>query len=135
MFLAPVNVGRLGFVAGSTSLKAFVMPFAGRLTAVKISDTTAITASDSNYHTITVVNKGLAGSGAVAMIATTTTKATGTGATGNIAANVPADVTLSTTYANTLFVEGDVILVTATNAASGTGTNANVDLFAVPGGY
>lgn len=135
MFLAPINVGRLGFTAGATSLKAFVMPFDGRLTAVKISDSTDITASDTNYHTITVVNKGKAGSGAVAMVATTTTKATGTGATGNVTAYIPKDATLSTTYANTLFVEGDVILVTATNAASGTGTAANVDLFAVPGGY
>ena len=133
MFLAPVNVGRLGFVAGSTSLKMFVMPFAGRLTAVKISDSTAITASDTNYHTITVVNKGTAGSGATAMIAATTTKATG--GTGDITAYIPKDATLSTTYANTLFAEGDVIAVTATVASSGTGTAANVDLFAVPGGY
>ena len=65
------------------------------------------------------------------MVAATTTKITG--GTGNITAYIPVDATLSTTYADTLFDEGDVILVTATVASSGTGTAANVDLIAVAG--
>ena len=134
MYVTPISVGRLAFTT-TTAARAFIMPFSGRLTAVKISDTTAHSASDSNYHTITVVNKGAAAAGSTAMVATTNTKATGTGATGDLAANVPADATLSTTYANTLFTEGDVILVTATRASSGSLTNGCVDLLAVPGGY
>jgi hypothetical protein len=134
MFVTPRVVGRLNFTT-TTAGRAFVMPFSGRLTAVKISDTTAVTASDTNYHTFTVVNKGLANAGTTAMIATTTSKATGTGATGDIAANIPKDATLSTTYADTLFVEGDVVLVTATRASSGAFTNGAVTLIAVPGGY
>jgi hypothetical protein len=135
MFLTPINVGRLDGLTTSTASRAFIMPFAGRLTALKISDTTAVTASDTNYFTITCVNKGLAAAGSTAMIATCTTKATGTGATGNIAANIPASATVSTTYASTLFVEGDVILVTATKSASGAFTNGAIDILAVPGGY
>ena len=134
MFRAPVHIGRLLSVTTTTS-RAVIAPFSGRLTAVKISDTTNVTSSDTNYHTITVVNKGAAGSGSTAMISTTTTKATGTGATGDITANIPKDATLSTTYANTLITEGDVILVTATRASSGAFTNGAIDLFAVPGGY
>lgn len=135
MFLTPISVGKLSGLTTSTAARAFIMPFAGRLTALKINDTTNVTASDSNYFTITCVNKGLDGSGSTAMIATCTTKATGTGATGDITANVPKDATLSTTYANTLFVEGDVILVTATKTSSGAFTNGSVEIFAVPGGY
>src|SRR5574343_1424989 len=100
MYVTPINVGRLNFTT-TTAGRAFIMPFSGRLTAVNISDTTNVTASDSNYHTFTVVNKGAAGSGSTAMIATTTSKATGTGATGNITANVPKAATLAITYAST----------------------------------
>jgi len=134
MYVTPICVGRLNFTT-TTAARAFIMPFGGRLTAVLISDTTAVTASDSNYHTFTVVNKGLANTGSTAMIGTTTSKATGTGATGNITANIPESATLSTTYANTLFVEGDVILVSATRTSSGAFTNGAVELLAVPGGY
>jgi hypothetical protein len=136
MFLTPVCVGRIdGLTNTSTYLRDFVMPFAGRVTAVKINDTTAVTASDSNYYTLTLVNKGLAGAGSTSPIGTCTTKATGTGATGNISANIPASATLHTTYANTLIVEGDVLQLTLTKTSSGAFTNGSVEIFAVPGGY
>ena len=133
MLLTPVCIGRIDGIVATDLTRDFVMPFPGRLTALKLVDSTAHSASDSNYQTITCVNKGAAGAGTTAMIAATTTKATG--GLGDLAANVPVSATLSTTYANTLFAEGDVIQVAVVKASSGTLTNGSIQLLAVPGGY
>ena len=135
MFLTPVCVARIDGIVATDITRDFVMPFDGRLTAASLTDSTAHSASDSNYQTITCVNKGAAGAGSTAMIATTNTKSTGTGALGDLSANIPKAITLSTTYANTLIKAGEVVQIAIVKASSGTLTNGSVEILAVPGGY
>ena len=135
MFLFPTCVAEIHGIVTTDITRDYVMPFAGRITAVKIVDSTAHTASDTDYQTVTLVNKGAAGSGSTAMIATTNTRSTGTGALGDLAADVAKSATLSTTYANTLIAEGDVVQLKIVKASSGTLTNGSIQVLAVPGGY
>lgn len=72
----------------------------------------AITASDANYTTLSIMN------GATTM-ATVDTRTSGSGGTGNVTADTAYAFTLSTTVANRRCVGGDTL--TITKAETGTG--------------
>jgi len=109
-----------GSVSATATKQIFRAVKAGTLKSLYISTPTAITANDTDYWSFTVVNKGSAGSGTTDMILATdvnTTKATGGS---GLSAYVPRSLTVHTTPANLNFVAGDLIVFTATKAASAT---------------
>ena len=133
-FQVPVLMGSAHALASTECIIPIVAPFSGRLTGVYITDTTAITASDTDYIDVTVTNKGAAGAGTTTM-ATGTTETTTSGGIGDVSADVATAIPLSSTYASTVFSAGDVIYVDVTFASSGAFTAGAVHVFGVPGAY
>lgn len=89
------------------------VPFAGTVTAVQYVPEAAITGAATNNRTVSLVNKGQAGTG-------TTTIATLTFGSGtNATANNEVAVTLSGTAADLVVAEGDTLLWRS--VANGTG--------------
>lgn len=84
-----------------------------------VVDTTGITANDTDYWTIAMKNKGAAGSGTDS-ICSVTTKTSGSGGTGNIAA---FDAQSLGTITNGLMNKGDVASITCTKAAGASNTD------------
>lgn len=80
-----------------------VCPFAGTITAVTYTTPTAITGANTNSRTISVINKGAAGVGAV--VAAVLALVSGV----NTVAFIPKAVTLSGTPANLVVAAGDVL--------------------------
>lgn len=98
-----------------------IAPAAGTVSGVTVNAVDTLATSNTNYVTWTVVNRGQAGAGTAAVIAATdanTTKATGGSA---ITANTSRSLTLTSTAADLVVAEGDIIRVTTT----ATGTLAN----------
>jgi hypothetical protein len=96
-------------------------PCAGTLAGVTWVSKDALAASDTNYLTFTVVNKGQAGAGTTQMLAAApanTTKATGGAA---IAAYTGYPLSLSATPANLTVAKGDCLTI----GIAATGTLAN----------
>lgn len=88
-------------------------PFAGTVTAVQYVPEAAITGAATNHRTISLVNKGQAGSG-------TTTIASLTFDNGvNATANNEVSLTLSGTAANLVVAEGDTLQWRSIHVASG----------------
>lgn len=104
----------LGAVSATTSWIVAIPDFAGTIDEVLLATKDAVTANDTNYWTFALTNKGQAGAGSTT-IATRHTKATG-GL--GMAAYTHYDVTVNT--ANNAVVAEDVLLFTATKAASAT---------------
>lgn len=99
----------------------FIAPCTGTVTNAKFWGTSTLAANDTNYVTFTLTNIGQAGSGTTVMLAATdanTTKATGGSA---VTADVPRNLTLTSTGANLAVNSGDLIRLTLTQ----TGTLAN----------
>jgi hypothetical protein len=98
---------------------AFVAPFACKVVAVKWVPTAGITANGSNYFTLTLRNRGAAGSG-------TALPAQRAYSSGNATAFVAESATLSATAADLNVAAGDVLtvekLVTGTGLAMPDGT-------------
>ena len=128
----PVLMGSAHGLASTQNIIPIVAPFSGRLYAVYITDTAAITASDTDYIDVTVTNKGAAGAGTTTM-ATATTETSATGGLGDVAADVATEITLASEYADACFSAGDVIYVDTTFASSGAFTNGAVHVFGVQG--
>jgi hypothetical protein len=78
-------------------------PFAGTVTAVQYVPEAAITGAATNNRTVSLVNKGAAGSGST--VVATLTFASGTNAT----ANNEVSLTLSSTAADLVVAEGDTL--------------------------
>ena len=78
-------------------------PFAGTVTAVQYVPEAAITGAATNNRTVSLVNKGAAGSGST--VVATLTFANGTNAT----ANNEVSLTLSSTAADLVVAEGDTL--------------------------
>lgn len=115
-----VETMNLGDISATTSPLRIVakMPVDGTLSGADIIVNTAITANDTNYWTFALTNKGGDGTGSTALLAASdanTTKATG--GTGLTAYDTTA-LTLHGTASNLNFSAGDVIVLTATKAAS-----------------
>ncbi len=105
----------LGAVAATTSFIAFVAPVAGSLNKCYLVTKDAIAANDTDYWTVSLVDKGAAGAG-IDAIATKDTKATGGTA---FAAYTAWDIgTLSATHK--VLAAGDVVLLTLTKAGAAT---------------
>lgn len=78
-------------------------PYAGTVTAVQYVPESAITGAATNNRTVSLVNKGQAGSGST--VVATLTFASGTNAT----ANNEVSLTLSSTAADLVVAEGDTL--------------------------
>lgn len=78
-------------------------PYAGTVTAVQYVPEAAITGAATNNRTVSLVNKGQAGSGTT--VVATLTFASGTNAT----ANNEVSLTLSSTEADRVVAEGDTL--------------------------
>jgi hypothetical protein len=79
-------------------------PYAGTVTAVQYVPEAAITGAATNNRTLSLVNKGQAGSGTA--VVATLTFASGTNAT----AHNEVSLTLSSTAADLVIAEGDTLL-------------------------
>lgn len=105
----------LGAVTATTSQVAFVAPTAGTLNAAKIVTKDAVTASDTDYWTFVLTDKGAAGTG-TDKIVEKTTKATGGSA---LVAYTALDLgPLNATHK--VLAAGDVVLFTATKSGEAT---------------
>lgn len=90
-----------------------IAPFDGTVTAVTYVADTAITGQDTNTRTLSLINKGAAGSG-------TTTVATKTFSSGvNASAFDETAITLTATAADLEVSEGDVLAFKSLHVASG----------------
>ena len=109
---------QLGGVS-ATSAWAIISPsHAGTLASATITAKATLSASDTDYWTFTMVNKGPGGSGTTAMLAETdanTTKVTGGS---GITAFVARSLSLHASPANLAHAAGDVLVFTATKSGS-----------------
>lgn len=111
----------------STTASYQIVPKSGKVVAAYFSGIDALTTSDSNYISFTIVNLGQAGAGSTDLILATAANSTKvTGGTA-IAANTKYVLTIHTTAANLAVVEGDRIkfLATATGTLANTVTGPN----------
>ena len=92
---------------------AFIAPRAGTVTAVTYSTVTAITGANTNTRSVTLVNKGQAGAGAV----TVATLQFDSGV--NTVAADEKTITLSATPANLVVAAGDVLQWQSLHLATG----------------
>ena len=118
------TVAYLGSLIGSsgTEVPIFKAPMRCRVMAVSLMNTAAIAAHASNYGTATCYNKGSTGSGTTSAAARSMTVAGGA-----VAAFDPYDLTLSTTPANLIVEEDEVLSFDWAEA----GTGADLTLAAV----
>lgn len=109
---------QIATVSATTAMWRLIAPCAGSLSLLGINVGTTITANDTDYWTFDAQYKGAAGTGTTAMLAATdanTTKATGGS---GLTSNVTRSFTLHGTSANLVVVKNELIIVTATKAAS-----------------
>lgn len=88
-------------------------PFAGTVTRAVYVTSAAITGANTNTRTIQVTNKTAAGTGTTAVAALPLVSGT------NTVKDVATAIPLSGTPANLVVVQGDVLVVDSTHAASG----------------
>jgi hypothetical protein len=81
----------------------FVAPFPATVTSVQYVTPSAITGADTNSRTVSLINKGAAGSGSTAVATLALTSGV------NTVAYVPKAITLSGTAANLVLAAGDVL--------------------------
>ena len=110
----------LGTLSATEAAKIIPLPnFAGKLVRATLTVETTVAASDTDYWTFAITNKGAAGAGSTAMLAATdanTTKATGGAGLVNFDQRV---LTLHGTAANLDVAAEDVLIFVATKTASG----------------
>jgi hypothetical protein len=115
----PIAVAGQATAGTGDEFTALVAPFNLKITGVKWVPTAAITANGTNYFTLTLRNRGAAGSG-------TAVPASRSYAATNSSAFVAEDMTLSATAADLNIAAGDVLtvekLVTASGLAMPDGT-------------
>lgn len=111
----------LGSISATSTFRLRLPSNVGTISKISFVPGTSIAASDTDYWTFGVVNKGAAGSGTTVVVdgtaAANSTKVTGGSA---LTANVKRDLTLTGTGADLIFAAGDVIEITVTKAASAT---------------
>ena len=110
--------GTTSIATTSTTDEYIIVKKTGKVTSAGLWSLSGLAAHDSNYITPTIVNLGAAGSGTAALLAVSdanTTKSTGGAA---LTANVQRSWTLTSTAADLLVTEGDVLRCRAT--ATGT---------------
>lgn len=100
-------------VGNDTNTNVLVCPQAGSVSAVTYTTVTAITGANTQTRSVSLVNKGAAGSG-------TTVIATLQFDSGvNTTAAVPKTITLSATPANLVVAAGDVLQWQSTHVGTG----------------
>ncbi|RPH36343.1 MAG: hypothetical protein EHM90_02220 [Chloroflexi bacterium] len=102
-------------------------PFAGEVTAVSVISEGAVIAHATNFRTLRVLNKGQAGAGSTVVASL----ALDTPTTDDLAAKDEKSIPLSGVADATDVVEGDVLILDETVAASGlahTGLLVKVDI-------
>lgn len=112
------TAGTTSIATTSTTDEYIVVAKTGKVTAAKLNSLSGLAAHDTNYLTFEITNLGAAASGTAALLAATdanTTKATGGSL---LTANVVRSLTLSSTAADLLVTEGDVLRLRATSAAT-----------------
>ena len=112
------TAGTTSIATTSTTDEYIVVAKTGKVTAAKLNSLSGLAAHDTNYLTFAITNLGAAASGTAALLAATdanTTKATGGSL---LTANVVRSLTLSSTAADLLVTEGDVLRLRATSAAT-----------------
>ena len=103
----------LGAVENTTTFTVFIAPVAGSLNKCQLVTKNAIAANNTNYWTVTLTDKGAAGTGADVIATKTTKEAGGEGFTGYKAWDIG---TLSTTHKT--LAAGDVVTLTLTRATA-----------------
>lgn len=111
-------VQNLGSISATSSF-IFTAPVAGTLSAATLIDAAAVATNGTNYWTITLTNKGAAGSGTTVMLDGGAENSTNTGGT-SIAAYTPFGLQLTSTTGNLNFNAGDVLVLTLTATGSPT---------------
>lgn len=107
---------------------AMQMPVRGKVIGVSMTAPIAVTASDTNFATVSVAKR--TGSAASAPIASQATKVTA--GTGSLVAFVPAQLPSSAfTVANQQMAAGDVLTLAIAKAASGVALTAATSYFCV----
>ncbi|MEU0940304.1 hypothetical protein [Embleya sp. NPDC005971] len=108
-----VTVGAVGTAGNDLDSVAGVVPFNATVTAVEYVPVSAVTGAATNNRTISLVNKGQAGSDSTSVASLTFANAT------NAAATTPRAVTLSGTAANLQLTAGDTLLWRSIHNATG----------------
>jgi hypothetical protein len=103
----------------SVTVEVCRAPFAGRLIGARVIPAVVEAASDTNYHSVAIVNAGDDGAGTTEMALGTSKTTGGTAYT----AHEPNALTLDSTVADRAFAEGDVL--SAVDTIGGT-TTANL---------
>lgn len=106
--------------AGNTDV-AIIAPITGNVSAAIFSGTDTLATSDTNFVTWTITNRGLAGSGSVNILGSTTTNSTRATGGSAITAETARTLTLTSTAADLAVVQGDRLRV----RYAVTGTLAN----------
>jgi hypothetical protein len=116
--------------AGSNlNTNVYSAPQAGTLTAVGYATVTAITGANTNTRSVSLVNKGAAGSG-------TTVMATLQFDSGvNTTASVPKTITLSATAANLVVAAGDILQWQSTAVGTGIADPGGLALITIAANY
>lgn len=107
---------QLGSVSATTSF-LLVVPATGVISAAKLVEAAAVTADNTNYWSVGLVNKTQTLTAIDSTTAANTTKATGGS---SLVGYAPLSLTLSGTAANLAVTAGDVLEVTITKTASAT---------------
>lgn len=124
-----VPVGPQATVGSDLNTNVLSAPRAGTLSAVGYATVTAITGANTNTRSVTLVNKGQAGSGTAVMA----TLQFDSGV--NTTANVPKTITLSATPANLVVVAGDVLQWQSTHIGTGIADPGGLLLVTIAANY
>ena len=108
-----IPVGAVGTAGNDLDSVAAVVPFNSTVTAVDYVPASAVTGAATNNRTISLVNKGQAGSDSTSVASLTFGSGT------NAAATTPRAVTLSGTAANLSLTAGDTLLWRSIHNATG----------------
>lgn len=92
--------------------------FDGTVAGVKYIPDAGLTSNDTNYRTLSIVNKGANGAGATSA-ASSATKTAGGGGTGDFTAFKAVSIALSGTPANLAFASGDVLAFSSVHVGTG----------------
>jgi hypothetical protein len=124
-----VVVQPVSTVGNDLNTNVLSAPQAGTLTAVGYATVTAITGAATNTRSVTLVNKGAAGTG-------TTSMATLQFDSGvNTVANVPKVITLTTTAADRVVAAGDVLQFQSTHVGTGIADPGGLLLITIAANY
>lgn len=106
---------RVAAVAGGSDAVEVVAesPFAGTVTRVAYVPDTAITGANTNSRTLSLINKGAAGSGSTTVASLALTSGV------NAGADVETDLPLSGTPANLVVASGDVLVFSSAHVGTG----------------